>query len=171
MIKAHWAYLKIVLRHKLAVLKGCRIMGVPLWRGLMHDMSKFSLTEWNAYVNNFYNSDGTKKKIRNPDGSYDPSSQTTAFTRAWLHHHKNNKHHWQSWISIGDCGKLTPVEIPDVYIREIIADWIGAGIAYSNESNPYNWFASNVHKMILHPASLSNIILYMSWFKKGSLNV
>lgn len=49
-MRAHWAYLKVVLRHKWFVLLASRQMGVPLWIAFIHDLSKFSPAEWNAYV-------------------------------------------------------------------------------------------------------------------------
>jgi len=136
-------------------------MGVPLWRGLIHDWTKFTTREWGPYVRQFRNPDGTKRDVRNSDGSYDPAAQPLDFQRAWIRHQRN-PHHWQAWVSIGDGGRLTAVPIPEVYIREMVADWIGAGLSYANEPDPRRWYLNNVDKMVLHPetkARLDELVL------------
>jgi len=147
--KQFYAYLKVVLLHKRHVLTGCRRMRVPLWRGIIHDWDKFLPANFIAYADNFYNPDGTKRCVRDASGAYDSNSQPQEFRLAWLNHQRN-KHHWQAWISIGDGGNLEPLPMPEIYVLEMIADWIGAGIAYSGLSNPFPWYAKNKDKMILH---------------------
>jgi hypothetical protein len=149
-MKAHTEYLKYVLRHKWFVFKACLRLGVPLRLAIVHDLSKFSPQEWGAYVHTFFNSDGTKKDLRK-QASYDPNNtgEVTEFSFAWMHHQRN-KHHWQAWISIGDSGNLKAVPMPEVYIREMIADWVGAGSAITGNSDPSEWYEKNKGKMILH---------------------
>lgn len=164
-LKRHIAYAKVVFRHKWCVMKGCRIMGVPLWRGIIHDWTKFLPIEWFPYARHFYNEDGSKREVRNPDGSYDPNLQEIEFRRSWLHHQRS-KHHWQAWVVLGDGGSLSPLPIPEVYLREKISDWIGAGLAYSNEPNPYAWYSANVGKMVMHEESRRRLSELMEQFKK-----
>jgi len=125
-------------------------MGVPLWIGIVHDWTKYLPIEWGAYVRQFFNSDGTDRKVRDSTGAYDPAKQEEEFRIAWTHHERL-KHHWQAWVCIGDRGTLEPIPIPEVYVREMIADWIGAGIAYSGKANPIGWYEANKDKMIFHP--------------------
>lgn len=99
-MKTHLLYLKAVLRHKWFVL----LAGLPMMRGLppklalrlllnliIHDASKFSASEWGPYARAFYGS--AERKTGKPDGN-------VAFDRAWLHHLRHNKHHWQAWVYI-----------------------------------------------------------------------
>lgn len=152
-MKAHLAYFKYVTRHIYFVVKACFKLRVPFWQAITHDWTKFLPIEWIAYVHQFYNPDGTKKEgIRDKTGAYDPSQQPIAFQKAWLHHQRL-KHHWQAWVSIGDYGKLCPLEIPECYLREMIADWIGAGQAQSGKATPCQWYGANKEKMVLHPMS------------------
>ena len=145
-------------------------MGVPVWIALTHDLSKFSLAEWTPYVNQFYNRDGTLKKgIRDDTGYYDPSAQPIPFQLAWIHHQRN-KHHWQSWISIGDSGRLSATPIPEVYIREMIADWIGAGLV-EGKSNPIGWYAKNGDKMILHPETRKMLESLLEALGRGEYDI
>jgi len=150
-MKRHLAYLKMVLKHKWCVFLACRVMGVPWWIGIVHDWQKFLPRQWTPYVHNFYNADGTKRKVRDATGAYDPNAQANAFKRAWLDHQRA-KHHWQAWCVIGDGGKLTALPMPEIYIREMIADWMCAGKAYDNY-DPKGWYAANKNKMILHGAT------------------
>lgn len=45
---------------------------------------------------------------------------------------------------------ITPDPMPDVYRREMLADWRGAGLA-NGFSDTAGWYAKNKDKMILHP--------------------
>lgn len=149
-MRRHIEYFKYILRHKWFVFWACLRLGVPIWQALVHDLSKFSIHEWRPYAETFFNQDGTRIDIRK-SGSYDPNNigLVTDFSYAWIHHQRN-KHHWQAWISIGDEGNLKPVPMPDKYIREMLADWSGAGMAISGKSNPSEWYWYNQDKMILH---------------------
>lgn len=145
-MRAHLAYLRYVLLHKWHVFYGCLKMGVPLWRAIMHDASKFSRAEWEPYVRQFYNPDGSKRSVRDATGNYDPNRQSEAFQRAWEHHWTHNPHHWQYWCG-GDGSMLSAM--PETYIREMIADWYGAGMAISGKREMLKWYEANKTKMIL----------------------
>jgi hypothetical protein len=65
------------------------------WRGVFHDMSKFSLTEFSAYANYFFHPNGKRRDL---DTEPPLSRQNEAFNRAWCHHQHMNDHHWQFWV-------------------------------------------------------------------------
>lgn len=148
-MKRYINYIIYVLKHKYYVFLACRHMRVPLLRSILHDWSKFTIAEFSPYAINFFNKDGTRMSVRNQDGSYDPNSQSISFKYAWLNHQKN-KHHWQAWVSIGDGGNLSLLNIPETYLREMIADWSGAGMAISGISNPTAWYYKNRDKILLN---------------------
>lgn len=136
----HWKYFRAVMRHKWFVL--CDGLGtVPLWRLLIHDWSKFSPTEWAPYAQAFYGSGGGK--TGKPSGN-------AAFDRAWLHHQKSNLHHWQYWIMHEDSGKVFCLPMPEVYRREMVADWRGANRAYG-DTPLLQWYRNTAHARMLHP--------------------
>ena len=61
-------HLKVIIKHKWIVLKLCIKAGIP-WRGLVHDLSKFSPVEFINSVKYFNNGTGSpiqleKKAIR-----------------------------------------------------------------------------------------------------------
>lgn len=167
-MRKHWAYLKYILRHKFYVFVGCRKIGVPIYLAIIHDWTKFLPCEWFPYANHFFNSDGTRRKVRDASGAYDPNSQTNNFKMAWLHHQKL-KHHWQSWISIGNKGSISPMEWKEIYIREMIADWIGAGMAISGVKDPTGWYEKNADSLILHEKTRTTLeYLLFNYFEPCS---
>ncbi len=104
----HWQYLKYVLRHKWFVFQAGWELGVPIWRLILHDWTKFLPREWTPYVENFY---GEKVEHLNKqvfiNGKFEPAMEVppevaTAFDIAWNHHQKRNDHHWQYWLLTPD---------------------------------------------------------------------
>lgn len=80
----HLKYLWYVLKHKWLVFVECCRLGIP-WRGITHDLSKFSPREWRAYVR--------QQKL-----GFHPDDWTDEFAAAINAHHKANSHHPEYWI-------------------------------------------------------------------------
>jgi len=140
LIDMYWKYLKSQIRHKWFVFLECCRLGIPLL-GIIHDLSKFSPSEWIPYAQYFYGGGETQRIEFN-------------FDVAWLHHQHRNKHHWQRWLLTLDSarsdGKLFPVPMPDKYRKEMLADWNGAGRAYGNPDTA-GWYMQNLEQIQLHP--------------------
>ena len=150
-MRAHIAYFKYVCRHKWFVFLACLKWKVPLWRAIIHDWTKFTIAEWSPYVHSFYNPDGSKRRVRDTTGAYDPNKISRDFSYAWNHHEKNNSHHWGYWIvTSGDYGKVEPLPMPETYVREMLADWEGAGRAITGNADPQGWYVKNGEKFLLH---------------------
>lgn len=149
-MKAHLAYLRYVLRHKWFVFLACRRLGVSLWQSIVHDWTKFLPVEWHPYVHQFYKPDGSKRDVTRDDGGLQTRRLDEAFNRAWLHHQKQNPHHWQYWVLINDEDGTVALEMPIKYIFEMVADWEGASRAITGNANPAGWYERNAGKMILH---------------------
>jgi hypothetical protein len=115
------------------------VTGCSLWRGLVHDLSKFLPSEWTPYVHAFYAPDGSSRYMETPE-----------FNRAWLLHQHRNPHHWQHWCLRMDCGYVAVLEMPREFAREMVADWIGAGMA-QGKPDTLAWYEQNADKMLLHP--------------------
>ena len=142
----HLAYLEYVLRHKLYVLKACRLTGASLWRGLVHDWSKFLPSEWMPYSECFYAPDGTKQYMETP-----------AFNQAWLDHQHRNAHHHQHWVLRTDNGAAIAMPMPDEYVCEMVADWVGAGLAITGKMDVKAWYEKSKNKMVLHPETRAKV--------------
>ena len=132
--------------HKWYVLAAGVQLGVPLWRLVVHDWTKFLPCEFLPYSYHFYGP-GAEERIRDRSTPYTPRPEQVSFLRAWLHHIHSHPHHWQHWIVPGD-GTCLPM--PDVFVREMIADWIGAGKALGYDDMP-DWYRRNRASMKLHP--------------------
>jgi hypothetical protein len=112
----------------------------------------------------------TKYKVRISDGYIGESQEfwahdfevkgvdeaKAAFDAAWNHHQKANPHHWQYWLLTMDSGETAPIDMPEKFVREMVADWIGAGWAIRNQPNYVSacagageWYAKNADRMKL----------------------
>lgn len=149
-MKAYWLYFKYVVRHKWFVFWACMDLKVPLLIALFHDWDKFLPDEFLPYAHFFYNPDGTKKQVRDKSGYYKPENTgDSAFDMAWLSHARRNKHHWQWWVLTTSTEEKV-FEIPEVYLREMVADWRGAGQAQGTPDTLF-WYVTNREKMKLGP--------------------
>jgi hypothetical protein len=126
-------YLWYVIKHKWFVMIECFKVGI-YWRGLTHDLSKLLPSEFFPYANYFYGNGKNDKE----------------FNKAWLLHQKRNPHHWQYWLLYEDEGRLTTLDIPIKYRKEMIADWIGAGRAITGKDNTKKWYELNKNNMLLN---------------------
>ncbi|MCB1716724.1 MAG: hypothetical protein KDK05_16480 [Candidatus Competibacteraceae bacterium] len=134
-------YLKSLLLHKWFVFLAGLHTGVPLWRLIIHDWTKFLPVEFVSYARHFQGQSTKQTKL--------------AFDYGWLHHQKANPHHWQYWILVYDSDpeKVKSLPMPETYVREMVADWMGASRAYTGSWNMSKWLSSNGPKMLIHDAT------------------
>lgn len=121
-IKNVFKHLHLVNKHRFLVFKLAVRAGIP-FRGLIHDLSKYSPTEF-------------IESIKYYDGNISPlrvSRKVNGYSKAWLHHKGRNKHHFEYWYDFNAPDK-TPI-IPYKYTVEMICDTIAAGMAYKGK----NW--------------------------------
>lgn len=160
-MKRYINYFKYVVKHKCFVLyAGMKYFPSThmLYRLLMHDISKFSPMEFIAYAQTFY--------LPNGDKQYD---ETIEFSQAWNHHQKCNAHHWQYWVLKYDRGDNEELPMPDIYIEEMIADWIGAGRAITGSwDNVFSWYEKSNVGRFLHPSTRNKVEEYLIYIKNYS---
>lgn len=134
---------KIVIPHKIAVYEAGIELSKQGWfkdlfaeqdkedflRNIwLHDMSKFSAAEAFGYA--MYNrTTGHGKE---------------AFEQSWHHHKMNNPHHPEYWLNPNRSGELEMLPMPNIYVVEMIADWMGAGKTYGDTME--NWLPKNISK-------------------------
>lgn len=146
----YWKYLKYVLRHKWYVFLECCKVGIP-FRGFVHDMSKFLPSEFIPYARYFYSREDQIR--RNKTGYYKPTDTgDKAFDFAWLLHQKRNRHQWQWWTLPEDEEGIKILPMPEVYRKEMLCDWKGAGKAQGKKgpNKCQEWYQANKHKMQIH---------------------
>ena len=112
----------LITRHRWLVFKLCCKVGLP-WRGLMHDLSKYSPTEFFESVK-YYQGNCSPISAAKKDKGYSES---------WLHHKGRNKHHSEYWIDL-TANEKTPI-MPYKYVAEMLCDKMAAGMIYQGK----NW--------------------------------
>lgn len=123
-IKNIFKHLHLVNKHRFLVFKLSIKAGIP-FRGLVHDLSKYSPTEFIESVK-YYDGKISPIKVCKKENGY---------SKAWLHHKGRNKHHFEYWYDFNSPTK-TPI-IPYKYTIELLCDTIAAGMAYNGkEWNP-----------------------------------
>jgi len=143
-MKKYIKYLSYIARHKYWVFVAGIKTRVPIWQLLIHDLSKFGFKEFSPYVELFY---GGYNKTCVPD------SIREDFDKAWLHHQNVNPHHWQHWVLLDDSGEIKALPMPTEYIREMVADWAGAGKSITGRWEIAEWYENNKNIMRLHPST------------------
>lgn len=155
----HLRYGWYLARHKWFVFRSGLRTGAPLWRLIVHDYTKMMPVEWFPYVENFY---GKGKPGREARGSYSAASEENdSFRRAWLHHQHRNPHHWQHWILAQDDGTVQCLPMPDHFVREMVADWMGAGRTITGKWETPEWYAANRRKMQLHEITRMDVEFHL----------
>jgi len=142
MIKNIIGHTKTIVKHRWIVFKLACKAGIP-WRGFVHDLSKFSPTEFWEGVKYFV---GTHSPITE-------AKKYKGYSDAWLHHRGRNKHHLEYWVDY-DINTIAPV-IPYKYIVEKVCDDLSAGIVYNGKNwTPdveYNYYMKQREVVLINP--------------------
>lgn len=120
-----WQHLKTINHHKMLVMKGCFRVGLYK-QGLMHDLSKYSPTEFMVGCRHYQEGLSPHHMERQEKG----------YSQAWLHHKGRNKHHMEYWIdyAVGDGGKgIAGMKMPLKYVVEMFIDRVSASKNYQKE--------------------------------------
>lgn len=155
-MRRYLSYARYVIRHKWFVFLAARRLGIPML-GLLHDWSKFLPTEFIPYARHFYGADGQPHQIRDKTGYYKPTdTRDLAFDFAWFLHQGRNKHHAAYWTVPAEDGTFRHWPMPERYVREMVADFIGAGRA-QGKPDTAGWYRANGHRLPLHPDTRARV--------------
>ena len=125
MIKNFFKHLHLINKHRWTVFRLSIKAGIP-FRGLIHDLSKYSPTEFWESVK-YYN------------GTHSPIVEARlkkGYSEAWLHHKGRNKHHLEYWYD-SQAKEPSPI-IPYKYVAEMVCDKLAAGIVYNGKN--WTWY-------------------------------
>lgn len=143
-------FVESALAHIYYVRIAGKALGVPKAQLDIHDESKFSSFEMEAYANQFFGG----------------GNNHLFFAEAWNHHIHQNPHHWEHHIVMSGRGVNkatgTCLYMPDNYVREMIADWFGASMQYRNSWNMESWLIENLPKIRLHPDSKTMLCIFLN---------
>ena len=134
----------LITKHKGYVFKNCWKAGL-IWRGIKHDLSKYSPTEFIESVKYFT---GDKSPIDN-------CKAHKGYSKAWMHHKGRNTHHYEYYVDNFDKGGQ-PLQMPFDDALELVCDYIAAGQAYMKKNftykGEYEWWKNKCKNPIaMHP--------------------
>ena len=135
-------YAWLTIKHKwFVLLAGLKIGGIPFWRLLIHDWTKFLPSELPHYQRQFFG--------KADDGG--------GFIACWTRHQNRHPHHWEYWIPRTGHSRCDPpycdnepIPMPEWAVREMVADWMAAGRAYEGSwpiPQDWQWLKKNLHRI------------------------
>ncbi len=140
-----WKHLKTISYHKYLVMKGCFRAGLYK-QGLLHDLSKYSPTEFWVGVK-YFQGDVSPNNAERLDKGY---------SSAWLHHKGRNKHHLEYWIDYGleTEEKMVGMDMPKKYVVEMFVDRLSACKVYQKEkytpASALEYYEKSKHHYVIH---------------------
>lgn len=140
-----FGHIKTLITHKYYVFIHAVKAGIP-WRGLVHDMSKFSPSEFIPGVK-YYNGKRSPNETERAENGY---------SLAWMHHKGRNKHHYEYWTDYSmETKTLVPVKMPLKYVKEMFCDRLAAGKTYMGSSytdaDPLKYYNRKKDHRDIHP--------------------
>lgn len=143
-----WHFIKhfcTITKHRHMVIRHCVKTGI-LWQGLRHDLSKYSLAEFIPGAKYYLGYKSPTEAERMEIG----------YSAAWMHHKGRNKHHFEYWTDYNpQTKKMSPVEMPLRYVKEMFCDRVAAGKIYLGKNytndNPINYFMNGNARYVMHP--------------------
>ncbi len=127
-------------------MQGCFKIGLYK-QGLLHDMSKYSPSEFLVGIHYF-------QGHRSPNNA---EREEKGYSSAWLHHKGRNKHHYEYWFDYtthGEKAGICPVPMPRKYVAEMFMDRVAACKVYDNvrykDDSPLYYYMSGKNLPLLH---------------------
>ncbi len=146
------AHFRTITRHRHMVLRHCIRAGIPL-QGLLHDLSKYSPTEFLPGAL-FYQGN------RSPN---EAEREKYGYSSAWMHHKGRNRHHFEYWSDINPVTKrYEPVEMPTRYLIEMFCDRVAASKIYRGDayrdSDPLDYYLLGIERdRPIHPRTAKKL--------------
>ena len=143
------------------MLRNCFRVGL-YWQGVVHDLSKYSLTEFRVGVH-YFQGDRSPNTAERADIGY---------STAWMHHKGRNKHHYEYWTDMRANRDATfeGKPIPTRYVVEMLCDRVAAskvyqGSAYQDDSalNYFKLEQSAQGELMFHPESQQLLETMLTW--------
>ncbi|MCR5279675.1 MAG: DUF5662 family protein [Lachnospiraceae bacterium] len=150
--KAFFLHFKTITRHRHLVMKGCFKVGLYK-QGLLHDLSKYSFTEFREGVK-YYQGHRSPNVAERMDKGY---------SEAWMHHKGRNKHHFEYWsdYSIEPGERMVYMRMPRRYFVESVMDRIAACKVYKGktytDSAAYEYLTTRDSEGLMNPADFAEL--------------
>lgn len=145
-----------ITKHRNMVLVHCFRAGIPI-RGILHDMSKYSPTEFLMGAKYYTGIKSPTEYERLGEG----------YSVAWMHHKGRNRHHFEYWTDYNPKTRaIEPVKMPIKYVKEMFCDRVAAGKVYLGkkytDKNPIEYFLGGSAKRNMHH---DTAVLLEEWLK------
>lgn len=157
-----WKHFCTITKHRWTVRKGCFKVGL-YWRGLTHDLSKYSWTEFSTGAKYYQGNRSPNSRARELFG----------YSTAWMHHKGRNKHHFEYWTDL-DLKTRTyqPVPMPRKYFTEMVMDRIAACKIYNGknytDADPLNYLLNSAEgrdSQMMHPQTKQELIFILTMLR------
>ena len=115
-------------------------------RGLLHDLSKYSPSEFFVGAKFYTGKRSPNEGERNAYG----------YSLAWMHHKGRNRHHFEYWTDYNpETKRIEAVRMPLVFVKEMFCDRIAASKIYQGENytenHPLEYFQKGKVRRMIHP--------------------
>lgn len=145
-----------ITKHRYVVFKHCVRVGIPI-RGLLHDLSKYSPTEFIRGTKYYTGEKSPTEYERRNEG----------YSTAWMHHKGRNRHHFEYWTDYNPQTRaIEPVKMPIKFVKEMFCDRVAAGKVYLGKNytadNPIGYFLGGSAKRNMHPETA---VLLERWLR------
>ena len=131
-------------------------------QGLLHDLSKYSPTEFIPSVRYYQGNRSPISKEKEING----------YSQCWLHHKGRNRHHWEYWVD-RENGKANLICLPMPFdcLLESVLDRISASKTYNGkkytDSEPYNFFLRSKEYHTMNEKTASEIAQLLMYLKEN----
>ena len=129
-------------------------------QGLVHDLSKYSYNEFHygvKYYQGFRSPIAREKELNNGKSI------------AWMHHTKNNKHHWEYWSYVFNPKFKEVYDLPLNYLLESCIDRISACKVYQKEkytdASPYNFHLNSKESHLMNENNMNRLFTLLGYLK------
>jgi len=155
-----WQHFKTITHHRLLVMAGCFRVGL-YWQGLVHDLSKYSPTE-------FWTGAKYYQGNRSPNTA---EREDKGFSEAWMHHKGRNRHHFEYWTDMNRqtrCYESVPM--PRKYLVEQVMDRRAACMVYQGKNytagSALAYFEKSRERELMHPKTRRELELLLTMLKE-----
>lgn len=124
-----------------------------------HDRSKYDPNEFHYYRARFF-------PVTSID--YDSEKIKKGFDIAWLHHAHTNPHHPAYW-ALADDNTLKIFDMPDIYIIEMLCDWMAMSKYYNSSTADY-WKSESAQKLPMSDYTKSKVNEFIEWMYKNNIH-
>ena len=140
-------HFKTITHHRHKVIANCFRAGI-LWRGLLHDLSRYSPTEFIPGAKHYLGDRSPNEGEREDYG----------YSKAWMHHKGRNRHHFEYWTDYSPVTKkMEGVPMPKKFLIEMFCDRVAASKIYNGknykDSTPLEYFLNGRQRRgaLIHP--------------------